>query len=195
MINTRKAAPVPHEVLMLALVLVTAFGTATLSAVAGLGGGGVLLPVFVAVFGARNAVAVLTVTQLASNGSRVWFNRHVIDRRPVRIFAAGAIPALTRVIGAFLLVMVVWRRIRPGIARLGDRGFAAVGAASGFGGRAVVERLLQPHHQNKQHCDCQEEAEDHLEDDVQVVRHSTHPPTRRVSGHRSRSRVIVKTYR
>lgn len=141
-----------HEVWMLALLLVASFGTAMLSAVAGFGGGVVLLPVFVAVFSARDAVAVLTVTQLASNGSRVWLNRHEIDRRLVTIFAAGAIPAavvgallltraplpaLTRVIGAFLLAMVVWRRIRPGTARLGDRGFAAVGAASGFGSALV----------------------------------------------------------
>jgi uncharacterized membrane protein YfcA len=91
-----------------------------------------LLPVFVAVFGARDAVAVLTVAQLASNSSRVWFNRGQVDQRLVAIFAAGAVPAavagalllssaplpaLTLVIGVFLLAMVVWRRIRPSAAR------------------------------------------------------------------------------
>jgi uncharacterized protein len=147
-----EAPGMTHELLLAALLIVASFGTALLSAIAGFGGGVLLLPVFVAVFGARDAVAVLTVAQLASNGSRVWFNRHEVDRRLVRIFAVGAVPAavagallltsaplpaLTRVIGAFLLAMVVWRRVRPNAARVGDRGFAALGAASGFGSALV----------------------------------------------------------
>ncbi|MFD8970710.1 TSUP family transporter [Streptomyces sp. NPDC059568] len=130
------------------LVVIAAYGTATLSAVAGFGGGVLLLPVFVKVFGARDAIAVLTVAQLASNGRRVWFNRDEIDRRLVGVFAYGAIPAaaagawlfataplpaLTRLIGVFLLVMVAWRRWRPRAASLNDAAFAAIGAASGFG--------------------------------------------------------------
>jgi len=63
------------------LLVVATFGTAVLSAVAGFGGGVVLLPVFVAVFGARDAVAVLTVAQLASNRSRVWSGRGRMLRR------------------------------------------------------------------------------------------------------------------
>jgi uncharacterized protein len=143
---------VAHDLWLTALLLVAAFGIALLSAVAGFGGAVLLLPVFVAVFGPRDAVAILTVTQLASNGSRVWFNRHDIDRRLVKIFAAGAIPAavagaalltsvplpaLTRVIGVFLLVMVDWRRIRPTAVRVDDRRFAAIGAASEFGSALV----------------------------------------------------------
>lgn len=75
------------DVLTVLLVVAAALGTAALSAVAGFGGG-VLLPVFVAVFGPRDAVAVLTVAQLASNGDRVWFNRSDVDRRLVGVFAA-----------------------------------------------------------------------------------------------------------
>ncbi|MFJ8630963.1 sulfite exporter TauE/SafE family protein [Streptomyces sp. NPDC093568] len=140
------------EALTILAVMAAAFGTAALSAVAGFGGGVLLLPVFLAVFGPRDAVAILTVAQLASNGSRVWFNRTEVDRRLVGIFALGAVPAaaagavlftsaplpaLTRVIGVFLLVMVVWRRWRPKAARLDDAAFAAVGAASGFGSALV----------------------------------------------------------
>lgn len=139
------------DVLTVLLVVAAAFGTAALSAVAGFGGG-VLLAVFVAVFGPRDAVAVLTAAQLASNGSRVWFNRSDVDRRLVGVFARGAVPAaavgavlfasaplpaLTRLIGVFLLVMVVWRRWRPQAVRLDDPAFAAVGAASGFGSALV----------------------------------------------------------
>jgi len=132
-----------------AAVLVAAtFATAILSAVAGFGGGVLLLPIFIAALGTRDAVAVLTVTQLASNGSRVWLNRTEIHTRLVGVFAIGAIPAavvgaillstaplpaLTKVIGGFLLIMVVWRRLRPPAARVGDAAFAGIGAASGFG--------------------------------------------------------------
>jgi uncharacterized membrane protein YfcA len=131
------------------VIVVAAFGTAALSAVAGFGGGILLLPVFIAAFGTRDAIAVLTIAQLASNGSRVWFNRDQIDRRLVAVFAAGAVPAaaagalvfataplpaLTRGIGAFLLIAVAWRRWRPHTAHhLDDKAFAALGAASGFG--------------------------------------------------------------
>jgi uncharacterized membrane protein YfcA len=143
---------VAHDLWLAAAVGATCFATALLSSVAGFGGGVLLLPAFVAVFGPRDAVAVLSVAQLASNGSRVWFNRHQVDLRLVKIFAAGAVPAavagalvltsapmaaLTRVIGVFLLAMVVWRRVRPAAARVSDRGFAVIGAASGFGSALV----------------------------------------------------------
>ncbi|SNX55758.1 sulfite exporter TauE/SafE [Streptomyces sp. TLI_55] len=128
------------------------FVTAAPSAVAGFGGGVLLLPVFVTVLGTRGAVAVLTVAQLAGNCSRVWFNRRDVDRRLGGIFAAGAVPAaaagalvfataplpaLTRAVGVFLLVMVAWRRFKPDAARLDDIAFSAIGAASGFGSALV----------------------------------------------------------
>ncbi len=111
-----------------------------------------LLPVFVALFGVRDAVAVLTVSQLLSNGSRVWFNREHVVRPIVGSFALGAVPAaivgalifataplgaLSRIIGAALLVMVFWRRFRPAGLRPSLRGFAGVGALSGFGSALV----------------------------------------------------------
>ncbi|MFF0156033.1 sulfite exporter TauE/SafE family protein [Streptomyces sp. NPDC005263] len=141
-----------EQALQVMAIVVAAFGTAALSAVAGFGGGVLLLPVFVAVLGTRDAVAVLTVAQLASNGSRVWFNRREVHRRLVGVFAIGAVPAaaagallfattplpaLTRLIGVFLLVVVAWRRCSPHAARLDDSAFAAVGAASGFGSALV----------------------------------------------------------
>ena len=74
--------------------------------------------------------------------------RHEVDRALVSRFASGAVPAalagaivfstapvsgLTRLIGLFLLVAVVWRRVRPAPRPPSDRAFVAVGAASGFG--------------------------------------------------------------
>jgi uncharacterized membrane protein YfcA len=127
---------------------VAAYTLAVVSAVAGFGGGVLLLPVFTALFGLRVAVPVLTLTQLASNGSRVWLNRTDINWRLVGWFSLGAVPlaitgglllahaplaALQRLLGVFLIAVVAWRRWRPHPSPPSERAFAAVGAASGLG--------------------------------------------------------------
>lgn len=132
---------------LIALVTLAAYLTALLSAVAGFGGATLLLPVFVAVFGVRDAIPILTVAQLASNGSRVWFNRDEIVAPVVGWFALGAVPlavlgglvfataplsGLTRLLGLFLIVLVIWQRARPTLVQPRLRMFAVVGAASGF---------------------------------------------------------------
>ncbi|MGH3523364.1 MAG: TSUP family transporter, partial [Mycobacterium sp.] len=117
-------ADVPPD---LVLASATAFGLAMLSAVAGFGGGVLLLPVFTALFGLRVAVPMLTLTQLASNGSRVWLNRVELRWRMIGWFALGAVPCavagglllaraplapLPRALGVFLIAVVIWRRLR-----------------------------------------------------------------------------------
>jgi uncharacterized membrane protein YfcA len=125
-----------------------AFVASTLAAVAGFGGAAVLLPALVAMFGVRDAIPILTVAQLVGNGSRVWFNRREVAVPVVGWFALGAVPlallggvlfaaaplgALKRLVGAFLLLMVVWRHVphaptwRPGV-----RAFAWIGAVFSF---------------------------------------------------------------
>ncbi len=136
------------QLLTVAAASVAAFGLALLSAVAGFGGGVLLLPVFTALFGLRAAVPMLTLTQLSSNGARVWLNRHDMRWRLVGWFALGAVPLavagglllahaplgpLKRVLGVFLIAVVVWRRINPHPRKPSDPAFAAVGAASGLG--------------------------------------------------------------
>lgn len=136
------------DVVIVVAVLAAAFATAMLSAVAGFGGATLLLPVFVAVFGIRDAIPILTVAQLVSNGSRVWFNRTEIVMPIVGWFALGAVPlavagsvlfataplsGLTRLLGVFLLLLVAWRRFRPTPAVPKLQFFALVGAVSGFG--------------------------------------------------------------
>ena len=127
-------------------VAAAAFTGATLAAVAGFGGAAVLLPVLVAAFGPRLAVPILTVAQLVGNGSRVWFNRRAVDYRVVGWFALGGIPlavaggllfataplhTLTRVIGAFLILIVLWRRLHPAVSwRPSLRSFAGIGAVA-----------------------------------------------------------------
>ena len=120
----------------------------TLAAITGFGGAAVLLPLLVIAFGVRDAVPILTVAQLVGNGSRVWLNRRELDWRVVGWFALGGVPlalvggllfaaaplgGLTRLLGLFLLLVVAWRRLRPGPRiRPPLRAFAAIGAASSF---------------------------------------------------------------
>lgn len=72
----------------LAISTVAAFALALVSAVAGFGGGALLLPVFTGLFGLRIAVPVLTLTQIASNGGRV--------PRTTRSSASGPPPGSAR---------------------------------------------------------------------------------------------------
>ncbi len=132
----------------LLLVAAAAFVAATLAAVAGFGGAAVLLPVLVASFGVRDAIPILTVAQLIGNGSRVWFNRRELQLPVVGWFALGAVPfafaggllfasaplsPLTRLLGAFLLVTVAWRHLRPGPPRRPPlRGFVLIGGLFSF---------------------------------------------------------------
>jgi uncharacterized membrane protein YfcA len=125
-----------------------AFVASTLAAVTGFGGAAVLLPALVVVLGVRDAVPILTVAQLVANGSRVWFNRRELDYRVVGWFALGGVPlaivggllfsraplpALARLLGVFLLLVVAWRRLRPGPpVKPPLRAFALVGAGSSF---------------------------------------------------------------
>ncbi len=126
---------------------------ATLAAVTGFGGAAVLLPALVAVFGVREAVPILTVAQLIGNGARVWFNRRELDGRVVGWFALGGVPmalaggylfaeapsgALTRLLGGFLLLIVLWRHMRPSRPRsFPAPAFAAIGA-----GGSLLSALL-----------------------------------------------------
>jgi uncharacterized membrane protein YfcA len=130
------------------ILAVAALVASTLAAVTGFGGAAILLPALVVIFGVREAVPILTVAQLIGNGSRVWFNRTELHWRVVGWFAIGAVPlallggylfakapltGLTRLIGAFLLVVVVWRHARPRRSRpFPVAAFAGIGAGGSF---------------------------------------------------------------
>jgi uncharacterized membrane protein YfcA len=136
------------EVLRFSILAVAAFVAATLAAITGFGGAAVLLPMLVFVFGVREAIPILTVAQLIGNGSRVWFNRHELDLRVVAWFALGGVPmaliggflfahaplaALTRALGAFLILIVVLRHLpKLSAFRPPLKSFALIGAASSF---------------------------------------------------------------
>jgi uncharacterized protein len=93
------------------------------------------------------AVPMLTLTQVSSNAFRVWLNRRELRWRLIGWFAAGAVPLavagglllahaplgpLQRLLGVFLIGVVVWRRRNPHPRKPADRTFATVGAASGL---------------------------------------------------------------
>lgn len=151
-----------HHLGQWALLGGAALLASTLAAVAGFGGAAVLLPALVAVFGVRDAIPILTVAQLVGNGSRVWFNRRELALPVVGWFALGAVPlalaggvvfataplgALQRLVGAFLLLMVVWRHVpRAPAWRPRVRAFAVIGAVFSFASALVgsVGPLMAP---------------------------------------------------
>ena len=130
------------------MLFLAGLAASTLAGVTGFGGAAVLLPVLIWLFGPRSAVPILTVAQLIGNGSRVWFNRGELQWRVVGWFALGGVPMallggylfavaplpmLTRLLGGFLLLVVVWRhlplkRSKPFPAPV----FAGIGAGASF---------------------------------------------------------------
>jgi len=106
----------------------TAFCASSIGAIAGSGSTAILLPVLSVFVGVREALPILTIANLASNLGRVWFNRKEISLPVVGWFSLGSIPlalagswlfvvtppvVLMRILGGFLLVIVIWHRLRP----------------------------------------------------------------------------------
>lgn len=129
------------------LLAVATLVAGTLSAVTGFGGAAILLPLLVAAFGVRDAIPILTVAQLIGNASRVWFNRSQLEWRVVGWFAIGAVPAaiaggllfasaplstLTRLLGVFLISVVIYRHVRKRPHKMPLRAFPMLGAGSSF---------------------------------------------------------------
>jgi uncharacterized membrane protein YfcA len=130
------------------IVILAGLAASFVGAVAGFGGSVIMLPVLVWTFGIQDAVPILAVVQLIGNLSRVVFNRKEVEWPVVRRFAAGAVPAavaggiifatapaaaLVRVLGGFLVLMVVYRYSRWGRqVRMKKAGFLPLGAVSGL---------------------------------------------------------------
>jgi uncharacterized protein len=129
-------------------VIFSALAASFLAAISGFGGSIIMLPVLVWTVGVTDAIPILTIAQLIGNLSRVVFNRHDLNWAVIWRFALGAIPtaiiggiifatapatALVRVLGLFLILMVVYRHTRWGKAvRIKLPGFIPLGAASGI---------------------------------------------------------------
>ena len=130
------------------VVVAAALLSALLGSVAGSGGSAVLLPVLVLYFGIREAVPILTIANLAANWSRVGLNRKQIVFPVVGWFALGTVPTallgaylftvtapeiLTRMLGAILIAVVLWRHVRRKPRSIPSaRWFLPIGAVFGF---------------------------------------------------------------
>lgn len=113
--------------LPLLALLVASYVAATLSGAAGFGGALLLLPIATWAVGAKEAVPLLTLAQLVGNLSRAGLGWREIWWRPALLFCLGAVPAaligsflfvklpsgeILRGVGAFLIAMVVLRRVK-----------------------------------------------------------------------------------
>ena len=138
-----------EEALQIIAVVVAITVGFTIAGVAGFGGGVVALPVLVWVFGVREAIPILSISQLLSTTSRVWLHRDGIDWPVVRYFVLGAVPlsvigsfifvsldttVLVRILGVMMLLFVVYTRLPIGRNfTMKLWGFTPLGAATGFG--------------------------------------------------------------
>lgn len=131
----------------LILIFLIAFIAATVSGAAGFGGALLLLPVLTVMVGIKAAVPILTIGQIFGNASRIWFGRKELKWKPILLFLLTAIP-LTIVgsylftdidskkiktgIGVFLILLVVYRRIKTKKIVPGDKGMLFGGGFTGF---------------------------------------------------------------
>lgn len=131
----------------LILIFVISYLAATISGAAGFGGALLLLPVLTSIVGIKAAVPILTIGQIFGNGSRVWFGRHELKWRPIIYFLLTAIPLsilgsylfsdidskIIKIgIGIFLILLVIYRRIKIQEINLGEKGMLFGGGLTGF---------------------------------------------------------------
>lgn len=137
-----------EAVKIIAVVAATTVGF-TIAGVAGFGGGVVALPVLVWVFGVREAIPILTISQFLSTVTRVGLHRSGLNWPVVRLFALGSLPfsilgsfifisidttILVRLLGGMMLVFVIYTRLPIGRDfKMRLWGFVPVGAGTGFG--------------------------------------------------------------
>ena len=130
------------------VIVLVALGASTLAGVTGFGASLILLPVLTWSFGVHDAVPMLAVTQICTNLARVWLNRDDIVLPVAQRFSLGAIPAaviggivfaaapaafLSRLIGVFMILSVIYRHTAAGKRLTVKREtFLPLGAAFGF---------------------------------------------------------------
>ncbi|MFN4080387.1 MAG: sulfite exporter TauE/SafE family protein [Saprospiraceae bacterium] len=131
----------------LLILFATGFVAAVISGAAGFGGALVLLPALTAIVGLKAAVPILTIGQIFGNASRVWFGRRELKWRPILLFLLTAIPLsvlgsalfadvdgdkVKIGIGAFLILLVAYRRSKVRKIALGEKGMLLGGGLTGF---------------------------------------------------------------
>ena len=138
-----------EEILKILAVLVAATIGFTISGVAGFGGGLVALPVLVWAFGIKEAIPIISISQVFVTASRAWLHHQAIDWKVVRYFAVGSIPMavlgslifisintemIVRILGITMLTLVVYTRLPIGRNfKINVRAFVPIGGTAGFG--------------------------------------------------------------
>ena len=132
---------------IIAVVVATTIGF-TIAGVAGFGGGIIALPVLVWVFGVKEAIPILCMSQALSTLSRASLHRQMLNWPVARCFVLGALPfsvlgsllfvsidttVLVRILGVMMLLFVVYTRLPIGQNfKMQVWGFIPVGAGTGF---------------------------------------------------------------
>ena len=138
-----------EEILKIVAVLVAATIGFTISGVAGFGGGLVALPVLVWVFGIKEAIPIIAISQVFGTSSRAWLHHRTIDWKVVRYFAVGSIPmsvlgslvfisinteVIVRILGITMLTLVVYTRLPIGRNfKINIQAFVPIAGTAGFG--------------------------------------------------------------
>ncbi len=136
----------------LALIFVVSAIGLSISGVAGFGGGVLVLPVLVWVYGPEVAVPVVAIFQFIGTATRVWLNREFVNWKVAGWFAAGSTPfailgsflfisadtgLLVRVMGGGMIALVVLTQLPRQLyqgrqVRMTLWGFLPLGGVSGF---------------------------------------------------------------
>ena len=146
--SRRKATLEDIVIWQMAVILAASVIGFSLSGVAGFGGGVLVLPVLVWVYGPEVAVPVVAVFQLIGTATRVWLNREFMNWKVAAWFAAGSIPfallgsflfisadteLLTRIMGGGMIALVVLTQLPwSKRVRMTLWGFLPLGATAGF---------------------------------------------------------------
>ena len=135
-----------NQIAQLGLLLVGGWLAATVSGAAGFGGALLLLPLLAHTVGAKAAIPILTLAQLAGNLSRAALGWRTIRWQPALLFCAGAVPAvlgvrlfitlpsglILRTVGVFLLAVVALRHTPLGKRAVPETWLLPGGAVVGF---------------------------------------------------------------
>ena len=118
-----------EELIKIAAVLIATLIGFTLAGVAGFGGGVVILPILVWVFGLKEAIPILAISQFLGTSTRVWLHWNQINWKVVVYFALSPIPMsmlgsfififadtiiLMRIFGVMMVTLAIFTRLPVG---------------------------------------------------------------------------------
>jgi hypothetical protein len=131
----------------LTIIFFVSILAATISGAAGFGGALLMIPILSGIVGISAAIPIITIGQIFGNASRVWFGRKELNWKPIIFFLITAIPftvvgsyLFSKVnpnyikifIGILLILIVIYRRVKPKKIRLNNQAMLLGGSLTGF---------------------------------------------------------------